>query len=63
MFPASAVENHQVVCVVPGSKRSRNEQYREAWKLMKPAVMQATVEGTVETSTVETSTVETMPDS
>jgi hypothetical protein len=62
VFPASAVENHQVVCVVPGSKRSGNEQYREAWKLMKPPVAQATVESTVETGTVETSTIETMPD-
>ena len=47
------VENRKIVCVVPGSKKSRFEQYREAWKLMKP-VAQATVESTVETSAVET---------
>ena len=49
MFPASVIENRQIVCVVPGSKRSRYEQYREAWKLMKPPVQQAIVESTVET--------------
>jgi len=57
VFPTSVVENRKIVCVVPGSKKSRFEQYREAWKLMKPPVAQAAVE-----STVETSTVETMPD-
>jgi hypothetical protein len=25
------------MCVTPGSKRSKCEKYREAWKLMKPA--------------------------
>jgi len=36
VFPASVVESRKMMCVVPGSKRSRFEQYREAWNLMKP---------------------------
>ena len=48
VFPTSLVENRQIVCVVTGSKRSRYEQYREAWKLMKP-VPRSIVESTIET--------------
>lgn len=36
VFPATLVENRKCLCVVPGSKRSKFEQYREAWKLMRP---------------------------
>lgn len=42
VFPASAVENRIVVCVRPRSNRSKFEQYREAWKLMRPSSMAAT---------------------
>ena len=35
VFPASVVEKRNRVCVKPGSKRSRLEQYRDAWKLMR----------------------------
>jgi hypothetical protein len=38
VFPASVVEKRRIVCVTPRSKRSSFEKYREAWKLMKPAV-------------------------
>ena len=34
IFPISIVANRIVLCVTPNSKRSRLEQYREAWKLM-----------------------------
>ena len=34
IFPISIVANRTVLCVAPKSKRSRWEQYREAWKLM-----------------------------
>lgn len=37
VFPATMIEGLRVLCVRPGSKRSRFEQYREAWKLMKPS--------------------------
>lgn len=37
IFPASAVEDHTSVSLNPRSKRSANEQYREAWKLMESA--------------------------
>jgi hypothetical protein len=30
------VENCQVMCITPESKRSRFNQYREAWDLMRP---------------------------
>lgn len=36
VFPASFVERRHGICVRPGSGKSRFEQYREAWKLMKP---------------------------
>jgi len=35
VFPVRVVENRKAICVVPNSKRSRIEQYREAWKLMR----------------------------
>jgi hypothetical protein len=38
VFPATVIENRKALCVTPGSKRSRFEQYREAWKLMRPTV-------------------------
>lgn len=38
VFPATVIENRKAVCLLPGSKRSRFEQYREAWKLMRPTV-------------------------
>jgi hypothetical protein len=63
VFPTSVIENRTLVCVVPGSTRSRFERYREAWTLLKPApraIVESTVESIVE-SPVESS-VETMPD-
>jgi hypothetical protein len=44
VFPTSVVESRSLVCVVPGSNKSRNEQYREAWYLMKPVPRVTTVE-------------------
>jgi len=37
VFPAVRVVGQKSVCLHPGSKRSRLEQYREAWHLMRPA--------------------------
>jgi PD-(D/E)XK endonuclease len=34
VFPVAVVENYKSVCVMPGSKKSRFERYREAWNLM-----------------------------
>jgi hypothetical protein len=36
IFPATIFANRKMLLLVPGSKRSRFEQYREAWNLMKP---------------------------
>lgn len=36
VFPVAVVEQRKVMCLMPGSKRSQFEQYREAWKLMGP---------------------------
>lgn len=36
VFPSKIIEARKSLCVRPGSKRSRFEEYREAWKLMKP---------------------------
>ena len=36
ILPPALIENRKALCVIPGSKRSKYEQYREAWKLMKP---------------------------
>ena len=35
VFPAHVCENKKCVCVKPGSKKSRLEQYREKWDLMR----------------------------
>lgn len=37
IFPATLIENSKALCITHGSKRSRFEQYREAWKLMRPS--------------------------
>ena len=37
VFPVAIVENRKCLCIKPGSKRSPYGQYREAWRLMKPA--------------------------
>ena len=42
VFPVALVENRKVFCISPGSKRSRLNQYREAWHLMRPAEPQIT---------------------
>jgi Protein of unknown function (DUF3257). len=36
VFPVALVEHRKAVCLSPGSKRSKYEHYREAWKLMGP---------------------------
>jgi hypothetical protein len=36
VFPVEVVQHRKGVCLTPGSKRSKFEQYREAWKLMGP---------------------------
>ena len=41
VFPATVIEGRQNMCVSPGSKKSHCEQYREAWKLMKPESLAA----------------------
>jgi hypothetical protein len=43
VFPVAIVENRKCLCITPGFKRSRFEQYREAWRLMKPAEPEFTV--------------------
>lgn len=45
VFPAKTVEHRAAFYVRPGSKRSKFEQYREAWKLMRPSIMQRTAIG------------------
>jgi hypothetical protein len=35
VFPAHVVEQKKTLCVKPGSKKSRLEQYRENWNLMR----------------------------
>jgi hypothetical protein len=35
VFPATVIENRNSVCITPGSKRSKFDQYREAWNLMR----------------------------
>lgn len=37
VFPAHVVEQKKSVCLTPGSKKSRFEQYRENWDLMRLA--------------------------
>ena len=42
ILPASVVHGRTVVCLTPGSKRSKNHKYHEAWDLMKqPCIDQA----------------------
>ncbi len=41
IFPAPVMRGLKCVCLSPGSKRSRYEQYREAWKLIEPASSEA----------------------
>jgi hypothetical protein len=36
VFPLALMELRKVICLTPGSKRSKYEKYREAWKLMGP---------------------------
>jgi hypothetical protein len=36
VFPAHVFEQKKSLCVKPGSKKSRLEQYREKWDLMRP---------------------------
>jgi len=51
VFPVTIVENHTVLCIRPGSKRSRFEQYREAWKLMESAGVEPTAAAAAVAST------------
>lgn len=41
ILPAHIVENKKSVCLSPGSKRARAEQYRENWDLMRRIPKQA----------------------
>jgi hypothetical protein len=36
VFPVALVEKRKLICITPGSKRSRFNHYREAWDLMRP---------------------------
>jgi len=36
VFPAAKIAGQKSLCLRPGSRRSVLEEYREAWKLMKP---------------------------
>jgi PD-(D/E)XK endonuclease len=36
VFPAARIAARKSICIWPGSRRSSFEQYREAWRLMKP---------------------------
>ncbi|HKW18805.1 MAG TPA: group I intron-associated PD-(D/E)XK endonuclease [Terriglobales bacterium] len=36
VFPANFIAGRQAICILPGSKRSPYDHYREAWKLMNP---------------------------
>jgi hypothetical protein len=47
VFPVALIENRTVLCIRPGSKRSRFEPYREAWKLMGPAGVEPAAEAAV----------------
>jgi len=47
VFPVALMQNHAVLCIRPGSKRSRYEPYREAWKLMGPAGVEPAAETAV----------------
>jgi hypothetical protein len=41
VLPARVIADRTMICVNPGSKRSRFEQYRDAWHLMQPAAPEA----------------------
>jgi len=47
IFPAAVIENRTTLCVVPGSKRSKYEQYHESWELLKPASVEPMAEAPV----------------
>jgi hypothetical protein len=36
VLPVAVVEHRKGICLMPGSKNSKYEQYRESWKLMGP---------------------------
>ena len=36
VFPTAQIAGKKAICVSPGSRRSTFEQYREAWRLMRP---------------------------
>ena len=36
VFPVALIEHRKIMCLRPESKRSKYEQYREAWRLMGP---------------------------
>lgn len=38
VFPAAVIAGRSCVCLIPGSKRSKYEKYREAWKVMNSAL-------------------------
>ena len=42
VFPAHVFEHKRSLCVEPGSKKSRYEQYRENWDLMRSAAITQT---------------------
>jgi hypothetical protein len=35
IFPVAVTESHKIVCVRPGLKGAKYEEYREAWELMR----------------------------
>ena len=41
VFPAARIAGQKAICLWPGSKRSTFEQYREAWRLMRPGAADA----------------------
>jgi hypothetical protein len=54
VFPAIMVENRKSLCITPNSKRSKYEQFREAWKLMEQT-------GSAQTHNVQTDNAQTCP--
>jgi len=47
VFPVSIIGNRKAVFITPGSKKSRYEQYREAWKLMRAGISEPADDETV----------------
>jgi len=41
VFPVSIIGNRKAVFITPGSTKSRYEQYREAWKLMRAGISES----------------------